>query len=185
MKEITSILTNKQIKEWGYCVVGSPFSWHIEKNEPSSIEVTMGGKVCTMTQNTTPDDRLKDISFDTQTAGREYFTRNIIEITGNTDIRVNLPEKETPKRPEEMEVNYTNLEAAFWDKTNELQQGKAVLFKGIRYERRSSRIMSNSGKTNTDWRVSFHGEDGTVFAKDNLCLNRRNDPARNWGLGRE
>ena len=102
----------------------------------------------------------------------------LVEITGNTNIVIDLPENTSPMSPVTMEVNYKKLEAAFWDK-------KTNYILGVRYERRASRIKSNSGKTTTDWGVSFHGEDGNVIAKEKILLNRRNDPDRNWGLVKE
>lgn len=46
-------------------------------------------------------------------------------------------------------------------------------------------LRSNSGKTITDWMVSYTSSEGHVVKKDETPRNRRNDESRNWGLGRE
>jgi hypothetical protein len=65
-----------------------------------------------------------------------------------------------------------------WLKANSFTYG------GVGYRREASSIRSNSGKSITAWRVTFKGEDGSVVSNDPV-LNRRNDPDRNWGAGRE
>ena len=46
-------------------------------------------------------------------------------------------------------------------------------------------IRSNSGKTIVDWSVRYTSSQGHIVDKDEAPRNRRNDPDRNWGLGRD
>ena len=64
---------------------------------------------------------------------------------------------------------------------------KIVEAKEIRYERLPRKQRSNSRKSwqwLTDFRIT-HPDGRVELIEDPRGPNRRNDPARNWGLGRE
>jgi len=69
-------------------------------------------------------------------------------------------------------------ERAKWMKSNPFEFG------GIQFARKATSLRSNSGKSTVAWQVTFRGSDGTVISNEPL-KNRRNDPDRNWGLGRD
>lgn len=59
--------------------------------------------------------------------------------------------------------------------------------KGIRYEREFRKQLSNSRKS-WRWMMDFritHPDGRVELIEDPQGPNRRSDPARNWGLGRE
>lgn len=95
------------------------------------------------------------------------------------------------------EPAFATLETAYWewvDKACPFPQGSSdrakwmksnrFEFEGVEFTRTARPIKSNSGKTVVAWQVTFRGIDGTVI-KDEPVRNRRNDPDRNWGLGRD
>jgi hypothetical protein len=86
--------------------------------------------------------------------------------------------------------SFPALEAAYWQwikaerphpwytaDHGEWLKANSFTYGGVDYRREASSIRSA-------WRVTFKGEDGSVVSKDPV-LNRRNDPDRNWGAGRE
>ena len=93
---------------------------------------------------------------------------------------------------------FRTLETAYWgwvDNTCSFPRGSnkrkhwlkdnaAFEMNGTIYTRSAHPMWSNSGKSITGWLRSFTGSDGTVISNDQI-RNRRNDPDRNWGLGRD
>lgn len=59
------------------------------------------------------------------------------------------------------------------------------VYRGISFTRSRIPLRSNSGKRVVGGWTTFDGSDGSVFRNEGPALNRRNDPDRNWGLGRE
>ena len=96
-------------------------------------------------------------------------------------------------------IPFRTLEDAYWNWLNANcphksgPQRKAWLaenpfvHEGVRYVREASPMKSNSRKSIVGWRVYFYGPGMELVATnaDDVVPNRANDPARNWGLGRE
>lgn len=92
---------------------------------------------------------------------------------------------------------YYELESAYWKWVNAIcphpdgsqerarwiVQNQTFVHEGVDYRRHAYRQRSNSGKSSR-WSTSFTGSDGSHYV-DPIGPNRRNDPERNWGLGRE
>jgi hypothetical protein len=55
-------------------------------------------------------------------------------------------------------------------------------FDGKKWKRHASAMRSNSGKSVQGYNVTFVSEDGEQVQGKKPTLNRRNDPARNYGL---
>jgi hypothetical protein len=88
-------------------------------------------------------------------------------------------------------LDHTFLEALFWkvkEEKGERRPPSSLDYEGHKISRSATRKLSNSGKSRGAWSVSFHvtppeGQPYTVA--DPISPNRRNDPERNWGLGRD
>ncbi len=97
--------------------------------------------------------------------------------------------RRNPKSP--VDAYYNHLEKCpfpSWEKANRRtwkKENPTFEYNGITYRDHWSPQLSNSGKT-TRWAGYLTGSDGsTIVIKDDHMNNRRNDPERNWGLGRE
>lgn len=184
MKEITKILTNKEIKALGFRVVGSAFEWYIEKDIKNVFEVTISNGIkATLEIDTTPDERLKHLAFETQKEGREYFTKNIGFITGRMDFVLNLPIPKT-EVINSTDITFESVDNVYWRHIKVNGKDVSFVHNGVTYTREAWPIKSNSGKSNVGWHVIYRGNNSTMLSNDTTILNRRNDPARNWGLGR-
>lgn len=60
----------------------------------------------------------------------------------------------------------------------------SFMYRGIAYQRTRESMESNTGKSSRWW-TEYDGADGSSYTNDRPQPNRRNDPGRNWGLGRE
>jgi len=94
-------------------------------------------------------------------------------------------------------VTFAILERAYWrwaDRVCPYPGGSAAAkqwlatasfaYRGVAYQRTRQSMESNSGKTSHRW-TQYDGADGSSYTNDRPQPNRRNDPERNWGLGRE
>jgi hypothetical protein len=80
---------------------------------------------------------------------------------------------------------WRTLEDAFWAQGGKPRPPTTFALGHLKWTRNAHRYPSNSGKT-AKWSSSFTSEDGHIVEDPNPPLrNRRNDPDRNWGLGRE
>lgn len=92
-------------------------------------------------------------------------------------------------------LTFDVLNKAWWDWVNTNCPSKAkrargkwmhenvFAFDGTTWRRDRGTQKSNSGKTTETTHETFHGADGRVIGRDHgVLLNRRNDPARDWGL---
>src|SRR5690349_6791629 len=97
-----------------------------------------------------------------------------------------------------VDEGFCELEDAWWKWVNEncpyssaRARGKwmrqnTFIHKGVVWKREMVADRSNSGKTVVQRVITFHTEDGRIVECDpGFRPNRRNDPDRNWGLGRE
>lgn len=93
------------------------------------------------------------------------------------------------------ELSFEILNTAWWDWVNKNCPSKAkrvrgvwmhsndFQFDGASWVRHRETSKSNSGKTTYTDYEAFHGSDGRIIDRDfGKRLNRRSDPARNWGL---
>lgn len=97
----------------------------------------------------------------------------------------------------EVDNGFFALEAAWWKWVDENCPSKSPRVRGkwmrentfshegMVWQRDMLPYKSNSGKTIVDRSTTFCSEDGRVIRSPANSPNRRNDPDRNWGLGRE
>jgi hypothetical protein len=95
--------------------------------------------------------------------------------------------------------DFFKIQEAWWKWVNENCPSKSArargrwmsantfTWDGTTWTRSYTPYKSNSGKTTVDSAEIFYGADGRVIGKppSDLGPNRRNDPDRNWGLGKE
>lgn len=94
-----------------------------------------------------------------------------------------------------MSLTLTELETAWWKWVDEgcpsrsrtvrgkWMRANQFSYDGTTWSRHRESMRSNSGKTHYTTSIAYHGADGRVISeKVDVPLNRRNDPARNWGL---
>jgi hypothetical protein len=89
------------------------------------------------------------------------------------------------------------IEAAWWKWVDENCPSKSprargkwmneneFTYDGTVWQRSMTAYKSNSGKTIVDRDMVFYSADGRTLRCTSGSPNRRNDPDRNWGLGRE
>ncbi len=94
-------------------------------------------------------------------------------------------------------VTFAILERAYWrwadracphpprsDAAKQWLATASFVYRSIAYRRTRESMESNTGKSSRWW-TEYDGADGSSYATDRPQPNRRNDPERNWRLGRE
>jgi hypothetical protein len=86
---------------------------------------------------------------------------------------------------------HSYLETLFWNAAKAMgarRPPESLEHEGHNISRRAVPQRSNSGKTVLRWSSKFFvtTPTGRIYTvDDSVALNRRNDPERNWGLGRD
>ena len=94
-----------------------------------------------------------------------------------------------PDKIQEKDFSYQLLDSVFWDKFGPIHNSYTLQLAGINVTKSVSLYKSNSGKTyDSEVSISWIGTDGKkheLASPSRYKNNRRSDPERNWGLGRE
>ncbi|MDR3560585.1 MAG: hypothetical protein P4N59_03950 [Negativicutes bacterium] len=96
---------------------------------------------------------------------------------------------ENPGNIEEKDFSYELLDSVFWSKFGPINGERKLTLAGIEVAKSVSVHKSNSGKSSdTAVAILWTGSDGQKHSEGTESIykgNRRSDPDRNWGLGRE
>ena len=94
-----------------------------------------------------------------------------------------------PDKIQENDFSYQLLDSVFWEKFGPIHGSYTLQLAGINVTKSVCLYKSNSGRTcDHEVSISWIGSDGKkheLSSPSRYKNNRRSDPERNWGLGRE